>query len=178
MVGAAPQPNLAERHEREQYFFDAVTVREWAGVAARFENPCILCAPTVGAELKGRATVLDTDERFAVYAGFRRWDLNAPDHLQDRFGVILCDPPFFAVSLGRLAAAIDLLSGYDPAQPVAVTYLKRREKPLLEALGRFALAPTGSRPRYRTVDTSGRNEIEVYANFAWGGPGAVQRSAS
>lgn len=176
MITTAPQPSLPERHEREQYFFDAGTVREWAAVASRFENPCLLCAPTVGAELQGRAAILDTDERFVVYPGFRRWDLNAPTYLPTRFGVILCDPPFFAISLGRLAAAIDLLSAYDPAQPLALTYLKRREQPLLRALARYNLHPTDSRPRYRSVDTSGRNEIEVYANFPWMSLGAVQRS--
>src|SRR5262245_26832383 len=108
MVSTAGQ--LEEKRSREQYFFDAATVREWAGVAARFENPCVLCAPTVGAELRG-ARSLDTDERFGVLAGFRRWDLRAPEYLGERFGVVLCDPPFFAVSLGQLARALDVLSG-------------------------------------------------------------------
>jgi hypothetical protein len=174
MVRAAEQP---ENRQREQCFFDAATVREWAAVAALFDNPCLLCAPTVGAECRDlRAATLDVDTRFAVVPGFRSWDLKSPAHLNDRFGVILCDPPFFSVSLGQLARAIDVLAQFDREQPIAVTYLKRREMRLLEALERFGVAPTGSRPGYKTVDNTGRNEIEVYANFAWPRPIVVQRS--
>lgn len=170
MVLASRQPD--ERRDREQYFFDAPTVRAWASVASRFENPCLLCAPTVGAEVRG-STVLDVDERFSVLSGFRRFDLASPEHQKQKFGVILCDPPFFAVSLGRLAAAIDLLSGFDRSQPLAVAYLKRRESKVLETFEAYGLRPTGALPGYRSIDAEGRNEIEVYANFDWN---VVQRS--
>ena len=179
MVRAVRQPTLSERREREQYFFDAPTVAAWTRVAERFERPCILCAPTIGAELHGRgrrAAVLDLDERFAYLPGFHRWDLARPRPVSERFDLILCDPPFFAVSLGRLAAAIEVLSGYDPSQRLAVTYLKRREHAFLERFAACGLRPTGARVGYWSVDASERNEIEVYANFEWPRTSVIQRN--
>lgn len=185
MVTTISQPNQRpERRDREQYFFDAPTVRAWAAIAAQFPRPCFLCAPTAGAELSGRGlgqSILDIDERFAVYEGFQRYDLSRPDRLPVRPGVILCDPPFFSISLGRLRAAVDLLSDFDPAQPVAITYLKRRQDALLSRFDLYNLRPTGARATYRSIDASGRNEIEVYANFPWPLPPSlpvVQRSTA
>lgn len=159
---------LQEHHGREQYFFDDETAGELADLAGSFERPCCLCAPTVGAELhrRGRIVrVLDIDRRFANLYGFMEWNVYRPRRLDEEFGVILCDPPFFNVSLSQLFSALRVLSHFDLARPVAVSYLKRRERAVLGTFALFGLRPTGYRPRYRTVEACDRNEIEFYANF-------------
>lgn len=159
---------MEERHDREQYFFDGPTVRRLADVVQRYEDPCCLCAPTVGEELVRRGVpvhILDLDERFAALPGFRRYDLLHPEWLGTAFGVILCDPPFFTVPLRRLAAALQMLGRNDPRQPLLVSYLTRREGAFLRALSAFELVPTGLRPAYRTVAPGAKNDIRLYGNL-------------
>lgn len=156
-----------ERHEREQYFFDAATVDELCGVVGRFERPCCLCAPSVGAEMhrRGRAVrILDTDRRFAHLPGFLEWDLYRPRHLDEEFDLILCDPPFFNVSLSQLFSALRTLCHYDLGRPILVSYLARRSAAIVSALAPFNLRPTGYHPRYLTVQRCERNDIELFAN--------------
>ena len=104
---------MQERHENEQYFFSAETTSQLASFAAQFPNPCCICAPSIGKALTQRGVgvrILDIDERFADLPGFRHFDLRRPDWLDEEFGIIICDPPFFNLSLSRLFAALRLLS--------------------------------------------------------------------
>ena len=161
---------MLERHEDEQYFWDCETLEALADVAARFENPCCLCAPMLGRVLSRRgldARVLESDERFAEDAGFARYDLYRPVWRAETFGVLLCDPPFWKVSLSQLFAAIRLLAHHNWEQPLAICYPQRRGKNLCGTFARFGLEPTGYCPGYLTVQELERNRIEFFANFAW-----------
>lgn len=161
---------MLEQHAIEQYFWDEATIRAVADVAARFENPCCLCAPMVGRELEKRgvkARVLDIDERFSGVAGFGKYDVYRPVWLGEEFGVIVCDPPFWIVSLAQLFSAIRLLSRHDYAQPLAICYPQRRGANLMGTFARFGLQPSGFSPKYLTVQDSERNQIEFFANFEW-----------
>ncbi len=160
-----------ERHEREQYFFDARTLDELAGFVAGFERPCLLCAPMVGRELHRRGRnvrVLDVDRRFADLPGFVEWDLYRPRHLDGPFDLVLCDPPFFNVSLSQLFTAVRLLCHFDLTGNVMISYPVRRRGALLGTFAPFNLAPTGYRPGYLTVQRCEKNDIEFYANFDTG----------
>lgn len=162
---------MQERHENEQYFFDARTVERLVGILARFENPCCLCAPTVGKELAERkvsATILDIDVRFAFLTGFRHYDLTRPTYVTGRFGVILCDPPFFNLSLTELYTAIALLSHHDFSQPLLLAYVTRRKEALLRRFEAFGLRETGHVLGYNTVATTEKTTIELFANFELG----------
>jgi len=124
-----------EHHHREQYFFDQKTLAELADFAAAFECPCCLCAPMLGRELhrRGRQVrVLDVDRRFADLSGFVEWDLYRPRHLEGEFDLIVCDPPFFNVSLSQLSTAIRLLCHFDLSRKVMVSYPVRRSRAIVE----------------------------------------------
>jgi hypothetical protein len=158
---------MDEKHEHEQYFFDAPTLAHLAGYVARYDNPCCVCAPALGQELESRGvhvTTLDIDERFATLRGFRRFDLEKPDWLGERFGLIVCDPPFYGVSLSRLFRTLRMLSLYNYEQPLLVSYLVRREAKFRAVFAPFHLGATGFRPGYQTVEKVPRNEIEFYGN--------------
>lgn len=162
---------MLELHACEQYFWDDATVSRLADVAARFENPACLCAPLLGTELERRAvacSTLDVDERFAHLKGFSRFDVYRPAWQGERFGAIICDPPFWIVSLSQLFAAIRLLAQHDFEQPLAVCYPTRRSANLGATFARFGLKPTGFYPAYRTVNTQEeRDRIEFFANFSF-----------
>lgn len=159
---------MKEHREREQYFFDEDTVRRLADCLEVYENPCCLCAPMVGDELVRRGvdvTILDIDRRFADRPGFRFFDLEVPKWQGQEFGIILCDPPFFGVSLSRLMKAIRLLALNDDRQPLLLAYLKRRQAKILEVFEPFGLRPTGFLPTYRSVAKLGKFEVEFVSNL-------------
>jgi hypothetical protein len=159
---------MHELHENEQYFFDQPTLRAVAAFVAGFSKPCCICAPTLAAELAGQGLdvrILDIDRRFEHLPGFRYFDLERPDWLGEEFGLIVCDPPFFNVSLAQLVHAMRVLGRYNDQQPMMISYLVRRQESFLGAFARFGLRPTGYRPGYATVEPVERNAIEFYSNL-------------
>lgn len=161
---------MYEQHENEQYFFDQRTVEMCADLLEPLAKPCVLCAPLVGVELErrgGHVITLDSDERFAKLRGFRRWGLFRPERLTERFGIVFCDPPFFNTSLSQLFRAVRMLTQFDFAQRLAITYLRRRRADA--ALGKFApfgLRATEFSLAYQTVRACEKNDLGLFANFA------------
>ena len=100
-----------ERHEIEQYLWDDATIARVADAAHTFENVCALCAPLLGAELARRekpCRILDIDARFAALEGYETYDLYRPNWRDETYGLIVCDPPFWKVSLSQLFGAVRL----------------------------------------------------------------------
>ena len=162
---------MEERHEFEQYFFDRDTLDRLVGELTRFENPCCICAPTVGRELVDRGhpvTILDVDERFAHLPGFRPFDLTRPEWLAERFDVILCDPPFFGPSLRQLSQCLSGLAHHDHSQLLLVGYLQRRADALVSALQSFDVKPTTFEFGYETVAPIEKNRTILFANYEHG----------
>jgi hypothetical protein len=159
---------MYEKHENEQYFFDKPTLAHLADFVSQFENPCCICAPLLGKELESRGVkvrVLDIDARFASLKGFRKYDIYRPEWLGEQFGLILCDPPFFGVSLSQLFIALRMLSLNNYKQPLLVSYLSRRASNILGAFANFELEPTGYFPTYQTLQKVERNHIEFFGNL-------------
>jgi len=157
-----------ERHENEQYFFDAATLDRLANFVSGWERPCCLCAPLLGQHLARRGVavrILDIDERFAGTPGFRRYDVYRPQWLDETFGLILCDPPFFKVSLSQLFAAVRMLSHHALDQPLMISYLQRRAAAVMGTFAPFALRPTGFCPTYLTVEETERTATEFFSNI-------------
>ena len=159
---------MQEKHEHEQYFFDKPTLDHLADFVVGYENPCCICAPLLGQELERRGVVvrtLDIDERFAHLRGFRRYDIFRPEWSGEEFGLIVCDPPFYRVSLSQLFHAMRLLSRNLYTQPLLVSYLVRRSANVNGTFARFNLQPTSYHPGYLTVQRTARNDIEFFGNL-------------
>jgi hypothetical protein len=159
---------MYELHRNEQYFFARETLDHLANWVARWSTPACLCAPLLGrtvAEQGRPVAILDIDERFAGVPGFCRYDVKRPSWLGGRFGLIVCDPPFFTVSLSQLFTALRSLSGFDYTQPLLVSYLRRRSAALVGTFAPFGLQPTGYCPTYQTVQKCGKNDIEFFSNL-------------
>jgi hypothetical protein len=160
---------MEERHANEQYFFTPATTARLADFVSDFANPCCICAPSVGVELARRGVrvrILDIDERFATTPGFRHYDLYRPEWLGEEFGIIICDPPFFNVSLSQLFTALRLLGRNRYEQPLLISYLRRRAASIEGTFNRFGLQATGYCPRYQSVQALERNEIEFFGNLS------------
>lgn len=161
---------MQELHENVQYFFSEQTLEQFAALLKPFENPCVLCAPTLAQRLqqgsRKNICALDIDARFEKsLPGFRLWDLYKPTRITDRFDVIFCDPPFFNCSLSQLFTAIRMLSHFDYSQPLMICYLSRREQAILGTFAKFSLTATKIRASYRTVQDIEKNEIQLYSNI-------------
>src|SRR4028119_840378 len=109
---------MLERHENEEYFFDETTLQrltQWVKDGG-FRNPCCLCCPLLGQRLSESGVpvrILDSDERFSTVSGFVRYDLYRPPWTGEVYDLIICDPPFFKVSLSQLFTAVRTLSRND-----------------------------------------------------------------
>jgi hypothetical protein len=159
---------MYELHENEQYFFDQSTLDHLSSCLGEFSDPCCLCAPLLGQALvkKGiSVTILDIDDRFSQLAGFFHYDLHRPKWLGRKFGVILCDPPFYKLSLSQLFAAIRMLSCNDFHQPLLISFLRRRAANVINTFCRFRINATGYFPSYQTVQHCEKNEIEFFSNL-------------
>ncbi len=161
---------MYELHENEQYFFDDATIAHLADFVMEnnFALPCCLCCPMLGRKLVNRGIetrILDSDPRFADIAGFRSYDLYRPEWTGEKYGVIICDPPFFNVSLAQLFRAIRVLAKHDFAQPLMMFYLSRRGSNVTGTFAKFNLQTTGWQPRYQTVQRAERNQIEAFSNL-------------
>ncbi len=162
---------MQELHENEQYFFSEDTLKKFCDLLEPFQNPCILCAPTLAQMLQERARptrkvcALDIDTRFEkLLPGFKLWNLYKPTRIKEQFDVIFCDPPFFNCSLSQLFSAIRILSNFDYSQQIMLCYLLRREQALLGTFAKFSIEPTGMFASYKTVQPSERNVIQLYSN--------------
>ncbi len=159
---------MYEIHKHEQYFFDQATLDHLSDFLCLFTTPCCLCAPLLGAEVEKRGievTILDVYERFSNLRGFAHFDLYRPKWLGTCFDIILCDPPFYKVSLSQLFVALRTLSLNDFRQHLLLSYLTRRETNVLGTFSKFSLRPTGYYPQYQTVKKCERNEVQFYSNL-------------
>lgn len=159
---------MYELHKNEQYFFDDATIRHLTAFLLPYEKVCVLCAPMLGrslAEARNNVTVLDIDERFSDVKGFLSWNIFKPQWINHAFDIIICDPPFFNVSLEQLFKAIRMLSHNNFDQKLLIGYLTRRSHAITGSFGLFNLSGTGYYPSYVTVQKTERNEIEFFGNL-------------
>lgn len=160
---------IEELYENEQYFYDEKTLSELTDFLARWETPCCLCTPLLGQWMSQHSsrnpTILDMDRRFACTSGFRYYDLNRPEWLDQEFDIIVCDPPFFNVSLGQLYHAVRLLSHFRFDQPLLISYLRRRSNIVMDTFSQFGLRPVDYSPGYQTVQSLALNDIVFYSNL-------------
>ena len=160
---------MDELNQNEQYFFDEETLSYLSKVLLRWDSICCLCTPLLGqylAERRNGITILDIDTRFDKVSGFKYYDLSDPKWLDEKYDLIICDPPFFGVSFSNLIDAIRKLSHYDLNQKLMICIVQRRSGKLLEIFSEFGLLPTGYFPTYQTVNTDDKTKIEFFSNLS------------
>lgn len=161
-----------ERHDKEQYFFDDETLRFLVSTCLGRGKICCLCCPSLGMALEQAGQdvhTLDIDERFSVLNGFRQFDIESPTWLGVKYGLIVCDPPFFLIAPSLLRKTIDMISLYDHQQLLVISYLRRREETILEAFRSYGLIPSRRVAGYKSVLDKEKGLIEFYDNISLGG---------
>jgi hypothetical protein len=160
---------MHEKPEIEQFFFDEPTLSQLAAFASTFDYPCCLCTPSLGQELEQRGVrvrTLDIDGRFSHLRGFQPYDLGSPRSLGERYGIIICDPPFLTVTLSQLLRVVEELSDGNYSQPLLINYLASRAPAITSTFAAFRLRPTGFNPGYARISNAGRNRMELYGNLS------------
>ncbi len=158
---------MYELHENEQYFFAEGTLDELEEFLEDYSFVCCLCAPSLGERLANNGKdvrILDIDRRFEVAAGFKYYDLNRPEWLGEKYDMIICDPPFFNISLSRLFVAIRTLAQNDFRQPITVSYLDRRAGSIIGTFSSFKLQATDLFADYQTLRKCERNDVRFFSN--------------
>ena len=162
---------MKELHENEQYFFTKEFEDQYVQLIVDYYSNstiCCVCCPMIGKRLVEAGldvTILDIDERFSSYSQFKCYDITKPKYLDIHFDVIICDPPFFNVSFGKLKKALQMLSHYDMNTAVILTYLLRREDTFIRKFSEFNLHRMNRQPQYQTVDvTDPKRDIRLYTN--------------
>lgn len=165
---------MYELHKNEQYFFDNETLKKFSNyiINTDYRPICCLCVPLLGKKLidigifPADIDILDIDKRFSNLASFVYYNIAKPSYINYVYSLIICDPPFFSLSLSQLFNSIYKLTHFNFKCKILISYLKRRESALLGTFNAFNLKPTGFYPKYQTVDTSSdRNKIEFYSNI-------------
>jgi hypothetical protein len=159
---------MYELHKNEQYFFDTQTLEHLASFLSKYNSIGVLCAPLLEkalADNKKTITLLDINERFYNIPGFLHWDIYKPQRLPQKFDIIICDLPFFNVSLSQLFKAIGILSHYDVEQKLLISYLHRRGNAFISTFSPFGLESTSFYPGYVTVKKIDKNKIEFFGNL-------------
>ncbi len=159
---------MDEIYENEQFFFNKQTISILVEFLKQYTNPCILCVPKVGEACVRqhlKCSILDIDTRFANISGFHKFNIKKPVWIDEKFDIILCDPPFFNVKLSQLFKAIRLLSQFDFTQYLLISFLVRRSKKLLQVFSPFNLQSSGYYPSYLNVEMIEKNKIEFFTNL-------------
>lgn len=151
--------HIPEKREYEQFFFSEESLTRLVRVVESFKNPCLLCAPTLGAELEKRekkCRTLDIDTRFSELMSFKYYDISQPISLNENYDVLLCDPPF-KFDVRQISEAIDALKSEDTT--VIVSWYQSRLDQFLRAFP--TLRPVGVTLTYREYDIPFYNQDDA-----------------
>ncbi len=158
---------MDERRENEQYFFTENSIRKISEFLTQWDSIACLCAPKIGTFLSEQnidVTILDIDRRFSDLRGFHYFDISSPEWIDRRFDIIICDPPFFNVSLTQLFKAIRSLSHHEFSQNLFISYLERRAASFVSSFSKFNLQPISYFPEYDTLQDIPKNKIQFFSN--------------
>jgi len=93
----------------EQFFWTQETIEEIAAVVRDYKHIACLSAPTLGLVLP-KSVILDIDKRLSKFPNFVYWDIKHPKLLQQKFDIIVSDPPYSLVTGQEFRKAVDVLA--------------------------------------------------------------------
>ena len=177
--------NFRERRDLEQYFFTknilgqfitALTMR-YATQEELEEKVCLICAPSLSKafydQLGYTVTVLDIDTRFNDLPGFVYFDLQRPQDctdervLNNKFELMLFDPPFFYITLDQMSEALQVVSRRSPhhrKMNLGLSFMTRDKTEVLRAFRQFPLEKTNLALEYATVKPNRWENYGWYSN--------------
>jgi hypothetical protein len=126
---------FTERRDLEQYIWTEETVRRLMHALEFTGECCCLTTPSLAHAWheEGRDEALyDIDTRFKYLPKFRYWDLRYPEATNDKFRIIVFDPPFFYIPMEVLFDAVKIIVNGDFGTKILLGFLKREEAELMK----------------------------------------------
>lgn len=161
----APPPSHGVEPDLEtlsQYNFAAETAAEIVTCLDGYASPCCLCTPTLAAEWQnnGRSvTLLDLDDRYAAFGQYIPYDLRDPVFINQRFDVIVADPPFFLPQ--PVHHAITTLVG-DSRPDLFLVFATDQEIELLTLFADWNLQLVDYQLRHHHVKATHQDQFRLY----------------
>ncbi|QKF94236.1 N6-adenine methyltransferase [Fadolivirus algeromassiliense] len=161
---------IEEQHAFEQFFWTKDTVKKLADAFNyRFvEETMCLMTPSMAHwwhENGREETLLDIDKRFSYIPKFKYYDVFSPEDIDDKFRMLIIDPPFFAVPIEQIRIAVDSITKNDYSTHILIAFLKRGEKRLREAFAPYNLVPTKFPLQYASIKPNKWSNFVLYSNI-------------
>ena len=135
---------------------------------ARWPKPCCLHSSILADEMVDRGvdvTVLENDDQRVYVRGFLHYDVCRPRPLDQRFGLIICEPIGLTFSMTQFCTAISVLSQQDFRQKILLCCSRRQRSAVQKCLSEFRVRATGFRPRHQLIEGGKPTGDEFYSNL-------------
>ena len=167
-----PKTFTEKKKEQEQYFFTDKVLEQIITSFQYFENIVCICAPSVADAfwrlLKKEVYCIDIDDRFNylpkfIHCDITKDEINLPENFKP--DLIIIDPPFFGLNANHLLNFVEKICKNDKNVKLAIGYLIREDKSLINSFKEYNLQLTKFQMEYRTVDKTKWNNYGMYTNF-------------
>ena len=159
---------LSEKRELEQYFWTSKTVKDLLKACEYISNTCCFTTPSLahGFFKNGRnEKLLDIDTRFTYLPRFEKFDIKNPHSINEKFNIIVIDPPFFNISTQELLEATNYITNCNYKTNIIIAYLVRFEYALLEIFKQYGISETNLTPEYAHIKSNKWTNFKIYSNI-------------
>jgi hypothetical protein len=114
----------------------------------------------------GREEVLlDIDKRFEYLPKFIFYDVTNPNKLEEKFKLLVIDPPFFLIPIEKITETVDILTNKNYNTKIIIAFIKRAEQRLRKAFINYKLYPTTFRLEYASIKDNKWKNFCLYSNI-------------
>ena len=159
---------MKEKRELEQYFWTSKTVKDLLNACQYITDVCCLTTPSLAHgfnENNRDEKLFDIDERFDYLPRSEKFDIQNPHDIDDKFNIIVIDPPFFNITTKELFDATNVITNNDYSTYIVIAYLKRFEYPLLETFKPYGISETNLMPEYAHIKENKWSNFKIYSNI-------------
>jgi hypothetical protein len=162
--------NINENHEYEQFFWTKNVVDNIIkSIGYNYiEEICCFTTPSLAHQLHQNGqdeVLLDIDKRFSYLPKFKYYDAYDPKHLDEKFRLLIIDPPFFAIPIEIIRDAVDIITNKNYNTKIIIAYIKRNEKRLRIAFKNYKLFPTNFPLEYVSIKSNKWSNFVLYSNI-------------
>ncbi len=157
-----------EKRELEQFFWTSKTVKNLLKACEYITNTCCFTTPSLAEgfrEIGRDEKLLDIDERFSYMPRFEKFDIINPHKIEEKYNILVIDPPFFNVTTKQLFDATNVITNNDYSTRIVIAYMKRFEYALLETFKPYGISETNLMPEYAHIKSNKWQNFKIYANI-------------
>ena len=161
---------IEENHAYEQFFWTSNMVDNLKKSLdmVYVSETCGLMTPSLIHSMEEddrHETLLDIDKRFNYLPKFTFYDVTNPHTLDEKFKLLVIDPPFFIIPIEKIANAVDVLTNKCYETKILIAFLKRAEQRLRKAFINYKLYPTTFKLEYASIKENKWKNFCLYSNI-------------